>query len=447
MSVSATAVACATILSSTACSGAQGDRSHRPPHTVNVLMVDNPQMLDLERLTATYFTKATGIKVNFTVLPEDHLRDEGNKDFSRQSGRYDVASLSNYEVPIYAKAGWLAPLTGYAADDRSFDQNDILAPMEESLTVSRQVYAEPFYGESSFLMYRKDLLAAKNLAMPAHPTWAQVASMAARLDGAAPGMKGICLRGQPGWGEVIAPLTTVVNTFGGTWFAADWNAELTSDPFKQATRFYVDLVRQHGEAKAAQAGYSECLNDMEHGRTAMWYDSTAAAGTLEQSDSPVKGDIGYAPAPVEDTTDSGWIYTWAWAVEKASQRRDDAWKFISWASSKGYENLVGNTLGWSRVPAGKRGSTYRNSQYAQVAAAFANATLNAINTVNPDFAGIQPRPTTGVQFVDIPEFSGLGDEVSQRISAAIAGRMSVDDALQQSQELAERISTKYTGSG
>ena len=83
--------------------------------------------------------------------------------------------------------------------------------MQESLTgEDGKIYGEPFYGESSFLMYRKDLLQAKGITMPAKPTWQDVAAIAAKLDGAKPGMKGICLRGLPGWGEVMAPLTTVV---------------------------------------------------------------------------------------------------------------------------------------------------------------------------------------------------------------------------------------------
>ena len=120
-------------------------------------------------------------------------------------------------------------------------------------------------------MYRKDVFDAKGLTMPAHPTWTEVAELAARADGAEPGMKGICLRGLPGWGELIAPLTTVVNTMGGTWFTEDWKPRLTSPEFKKATEFYVDLVRKHGERGASQSGYAECLNNMTQGKTAMWY--------------------------------------------------------------------------------------------------------------------------------------------------------------------------------
>lgn len=225
-------------------SGSGGD-------AVNVLMVNNPQMVELQKLTAAHFTKATGIKVNFTVLPENDVRDKISQDFANQAGQYDVATLSNYEIPIYARNGWLHEMNTYVAKDGAYDEQDVLKPMRQSLTGDDdKLYGQPFYGESSFLMYRKDVFEAKGLTMPPHPTWTQVADLAAEADGAEPGMKGICLRGLPGWGEVMAPLTTVVNTFGGTWFDKDWKARLDSPEWKQAVTFYVDLVREHGESGA-----------------------------------------------------------------------------------------------------------------------------------------------------------------------------------------------------
>ncbi|MEY9874608.1 ABC-type glycerol-3-phosphate transport system substrate-binding protein [Streptacidiphilus sp. MAP12-33] len=440
--ITGTAVLCGSLLA--ACSGAGGaGGGGGGAHSINVLMVNNPQMVDLQKLTADNFTKSTGIKVNFTVLPENDVRDKITQDFSSQAGQYDVASISNYETPIYAKNGWLAPLTSEAASDTAFDQNDILPNIRKSLTVNGQVYAEPFYGESSFLMYRKDVFAAKGLTMPANPTWNQVADLAAKADGAQPGMKGICLRGQVGWGEMLAPLTTVVNTMGGTWFDKDWNAQLTSPAFTKATNFYVNLVRSHGEAGAAQAGFAECLNDMQQSKVAMWYDATSAAGLLEASDSPVAGKVGFVPAPVDQTKSSGWLYTWAWGVQKASRNQSDAWKFISWASSKQYEQLVGTTLGWSRVPAAKRASTYTDPQYLSAASAFAQQTETALNSADPDNPGVQPRPAPGIQFVGIPEFTDLGTQVSQQINAAVAGQITVEQALRNSQGLAQKVAAKY----
>ncbi|WP_282797603.1 sugar ABC transporter substrate-binding protein [Streptomyces sp. CC224B] len=420
-------------------SGSGGD-------AVNVLMVNNPQMVELQKLTAAHFTRRTGIKVRFTVLPENDVRDKISQDFANQAGQYDVATLSNYEIPIYARNGWLRELGGYARKDRAFDQRDILKPMRDSLTgADGELYGQPFYGESSFLMYRKDVFAKAGLTMPKRPTWRQVADLAAKVDGAEKGMKGICLRGLPGWGEVMAPLTTVVNTFGGTWFDKDWTARLDSPAFERATRFYVDLVREHGQSGAAQSGYAECLNNLTQGKTAMWYDATAAAGSLEADSSPVKGRIGYVAAPVERTENSGWLYTWAWGVQKASRNPGKAWKFISWASGKEYERLVGEKIGWSNVPAGKRASTYADPRYRREAAAFQGVTRAAIAGARPRDPGVQPRPAPGIQFVGIPEFTDLGTKVSQEISAAIAGRTSVESALARSQDLAEKISEEYEG--
>ncbi|KQU68108.1 sugar ABC transporter substrate-binding protein [Phycicoccus sp. Root101] len=415
--------------------------------SINVLMVNNPQMVDLQKLTAENFTKKTGIRVNYTVLPENDVRDKISQEFSSQAGQYDVASLSNFEIPIYAKAKWIAPLDEYLAKDTAFDQGDILKPMTTSLSSDGKVYGEPFYGESSFLMYRKDVLEKKGITMPAKPTWQEVADIAAKVDGAEPGMKGICLRGQPGWGQIFAPLTTVVNTFGGTWFEKNWTPGVSSPEFKQAVQFYVDLVRAHGEKGAPQAGFTECLNNLVQGNVAMWYDATSAAGSLEADDSPTKGKFGYAPAPVVKTDSAGWLYAWSWSIQQASTKKDNAWKFISWASSKEYEELVGSQLGWTKVPAGKRASTYENADYLKVASAFAEPTRSAIEAADPENPGAQPRPAIGIQFVDIPEFPDLGTQVSQDVSSAIAGKTTVNEALDKGQQLAEDVAERYQSRG
>lgn len=424
----------------------QGSGAATSDTTINVLMVNNPQMTDLQSLTADNFTKETGITVKYTVLPENDMRDKASQEFTNQAGQYDVATLSNFEIPIYSKNGWLASMDDISAyqSDKEFNQADIFPAMTASLKgPDGKLYGEPFYGESSFLMYRKDVLEKQGVTMPDNPTWQQVAAAAAKVDGAEPGMKGICLRGQPGWGELGAPLTTVVNTFGGTWFDKDWNAQVNSPEFKEATNFYVDLVKKHGEVGAAQAGFTECLTALQQSKVAMWYDATSAAGSLEADGSPVAGKIGYAQAPVNKTKSSGWLYTWAWAIEKKSANQDAAWKFISWASSQKYEELVGAKLGWPKVPAGKRESLYKNADYTKAAGSFAKATLTALENADPTNPGVQPRPTVGIQFVDIPEFTDLGTKVSSLISGVIAGNGTVDDALNQAQTLAQQVGDSY----
>jgi sorbitol/mannitol transport system substrate-binding protein len=427
----------------TAC-GAGGGGGDSDAKSLNVLMVGNPQMVDIEKLTKDSFTKDTGIKVNYTILPENELRDKVTQDIATKAGQYDVATIGAYEVPIWSKNDWLTPLDKYA-DDSKFDKDDLIEPIVESLSgEDGKLYALPFYGESSFLMYRKDVLAKKKLTMPEHPTWDQVADIAAKVDGAEPGMKGICLRGLPGWGEMFAPLTTVVNTFGGTWFDKDWTPQVNAKPFEDAVNFYVNLVKAHGEPGAAQAGFTECLNAMSQGKVAMWYDATSAAGSLEDPKiSKVAGKVGYAFAPTKETDNAGWLWAWAWAMPKTTKKADSAAKFMEWASSKDYEELVGQKLGWARVPAGKRESTYTNPDYMKAAAAFGDITLQAIEGAKPTDPGVQPRPTVGVQFVAIPEFQDLGTKVSQDISAVMTGRGTVKEALDKGQQLAEEAAKDY----
>ena len=96
------------------------------------------------------------------------------------------------------------------------------------------------------------------------------------------------------------------------------------------------------------------------------------------------------------------------------------------------------------MPAGKRASTYSNQQYLEVASAFGDPTLSAISNADPANPGVQPRPALGIQFVGIPEFPDLGTQVSQDVSSAVAGRMTVEEVLDRGQDLAEDVAERYS---
>jgi sorbitol/mannitol transport system substrate-binding protein len=428
-------------LVASACSGAGGGGGGGGGEkTVTVATVANPQMQDIEKLSATFEKEHPDININFVILPENELRDRVTQDIATKGGQYDVVTIGTFEAPQWAKNGWIENLGPYTSKDSSYDAADLIPAVSKALSFENNLHAVPFYGESSFLMYRKDLFDKAGLKMPAQPTWDQVAGFARKLHDPKKNMAGICLRGLPGWGELFAPLNTVVNTFGGAWYDQNWNAQLTSAPFKQATQFYVDLVKQAGEPGAPNAGFTECLTAYSQGHAAMWYDATVAASLLEDpKSSKVAGKNGYAPAPVKETDWSGWLWAWSLAMPSTSKNKDAAWEFMSWATSKDYIKLVGNELGWARVPPGSRLSTYQIPEYKKAAAAFADLTVKAINQADINNAGTQPRPYTGVQYVGIPEFQSLGTSVAQEISAAIAGRQTVDQALTKGQAQAEQV--------
>nr|WP_166641329.1 sugar ABC transporter substrate-binding protein [Amycolatopsis sp. SID8362] len=431
----------ATSLLATGCAGAGSIGTGNS--TLVIAIVANPQMKDAISL-APEFEKATGINLKFVSLPENQARAKITASTATEGGEFDVVMISNYEAPQWAANGWLENLEPHMAATPGYDEGDFIPSIKQSLSYENQMYAVPFYGESSFLAYRKDLFEKAGLTMPAKPTWQQVAEFAAKLDDKANGVAGICLRGKPGWGESLAPFSTVANTFGAQYFDKDWNAKLTSPEFKAAANFYVNLIREHGEVGASSAGFSECGTRYTQGQAAMWYDATVMAGTNEDpASSKIVGKSGYAPAPVVRTQASGWLYTWALGIPKVAKDKDAAWKFMAWMTDKAYVRKVGQTYGWNRVPPGVRQSTYDIPDYAKAAAAYAKPTLDGIADANQRKAMANPVPYPGIQFVGIPEFQDLGTRVSQQLSAAIAGRESVDDALKQSQDYAQTVGDSY----
>jgi sorbitol/mannitol transport system substrate-binding protein len=412
--------------------------------TLVIAIVSNPQMNDAIALSNQFEQANPGVKLKFVSLPENEARAKITASTATQGGEFDAVMISNYETPQWAANGWLENLEPYIAATPGYDENDFIPSIRSSLSYQGSMYAVPFYGESSLLAYRKDLFQQAGLTMPAHPTWQQIAGFAAKLDNKAAGVAGICLRGDPGWGENLAPLDTVVNTFGGRWFDQNWNAQLTSPQFRAAAQFYVNLVRQYGEVGASSAGFSECGTQYDQGQAAMWYDSTVMAGTNEDpSSSKIVGKSGYVAAPVEQTKSSGWLYTWSLAIPKVAKDKQDAWKFLAWMTDKQFVQTVAKADGWNAVPPGCRLSTYQIPQYQEAAKAYAQVTLDSIDAAQDSNVRTQPVPYTGIQFVGIPEFQDLGTRVSQELSAAIAGQITVDQALDQSQKYAQTVGDSY----
>jgi sorbitol/mannitol transport system substrate-binding protein len=413
--------------------------------SINVAIVDNPQMKDIAKLTPSLFTAKTGIKVNYTVLDEGTLRQVTTRDVAAGGRQFDVAMIGPYEAPQFGKDGNLVDLTPQASSDSAYNVNDLIPAVRNALSADGKLYASPFYGESSFLMYRKDILKKAGITLPARPTWDQVAAAARKVN--SPQMAGICLRGKPGWGDLGASFTTVLNTFGGTWWSAKPDgsvdkAQVDQPAFKQALQFYVNLIHDAGEKDAANSSFNECLSQYKDGKVAMWYDATVAAGLLEASDSPVKGKNGYAAAPVEKTGASGWLWSWALAIPKTSSKEDLAWKYVSWATGPEYLKEAGAKIpgGWAALPPGTRKSTYEIPQYKKAAAAFAQPTLTSIASAPITNPGTTKRPgLPGVQYVGIPQFQDVGNQCTQQFSAVIAGRSKIDDALKNCQQIASQV--------
>src|SRR5579872_1487899 len=417
--------------------------------TVTVAVVSNPLITgQMIPLTQSVFEKQNpGITVKFVTYTEGDLRAAIEKDVSTHSNAFNVVMIGPYEAPLFAKNGWLTDLsTQYISSDTSYDAGDLLPPIAKALSYKGDLYAVPFYGESSMMYYNKQMFAQAGLRMPTHPTWQQIQQFAAKLN--QPGkVSGICLRGLAGWGDNMAALDTVVNTFGGQWFDMNWKPQLTSPAFEQAANFYVNLIRNYGEPGASADSFNQLLTLYGQGKCAMWYDATVAATSIATTYPAVYAQTGYAFAPVNVTQSSGWLWTWSLGIPQGTANAGAAWKFVHWATSKQYDQLVASKYGWSAVPPGTRTSLYNTPQYQQAAAPFASITLQSIDSVDPTKPTLNPVPYVGIQYVDIPQFESLGLQVAQQIAGAIAGTESVSQALQAGQAAASQYTPAQLSGG
>lgn len=409
---------------------------------ISVGMVGNPQMVELQNLLPDFNARYPNIKVNLLILPENEIRATVTTDVATGAGTFDVATVGMYEVPQWAANGWIDEVGTTLDANPEYDSADFFDSIRDGLSYEGKLYAAPFYGESSSLFYRKDLFEAAGLEMPLHPTWDQVYEFAKTLHKPDEEQYGICLRGLPGWGEQGAPLGTVINTFGGRWYDAEWNEQITSPESSEAIRFYIDLVTNYGQPGAISSGFTECQTLWIQGKTAMWYDATSPSDVIfDITKNPFADRIGIVFAPTKVVDPSGWLWAWAFALESVSQNKEAAYKFLEWATSKDYPQLVFDSTGtWGGVPSGHRKSLYENPGYAEFGAPFNDVVLESLATVDPlNATNFDDTPYVGIQFVQIPEFQGLGTSCTQEFAGAMAGDQSADDAIAKCGQYADEV--------
>jgi sorbitol/mannitol transport system substrate-binding protein len=404
--------------------------------TLTIATVNNGDMIRMQGLTSNFTAKNPDITVNWVTLEENVLRQRVTTDIATKGGQFDILTIGTYEVPIWGKQNWLVPLDKLGS---SYDAGDLLPKIRDADTVDGKLYAAPFYGESSFTMYRTDLFKKAGLTMPNAPTWAFVIDAAKKLTDKSAGVYGICLRGKAGWGENMAFLTAMANSYGARWFDEKWQPQFNTPEWKTTLTTYVNLMHDAGPPGASSNGFNENLALFNAGKCGMWIDATVAASFVtDPKQSRVADNVGFALAPNDGLgKNANWLWAWNLAIPAGSKKVDAAEKFIAWATSKEYADLVAAKEGWARVPPGTRTSLYQNAEY-QKAAPFAKLTLDSIDSADPNHPTVKPVPYVGVQYAAIPEFQGIGTAVGQQFSAALAGSTSVDAALAAAQSQTER---------
>jgi sorbitol/mannitol transport system substrate-binding protein len=423
-----------------ACSAVALTGSAAAQTTLTIATVNNSDMVRMQGLTDDFTSKHPDIALKWVTLEENVLRQNVTQDIATGGGQYDVITIGTYEVPIWAKQGWLVALDDLPAE---YNVDDLLPSIRAGLSSDGKLYAVPFYGESSFVNYRTDLAEAAGITIPDEPTWDDIKAAAAAMHDPENDVYGVCLRGKPGWGENMAFLTTMANSYGARWFDEDWKPQFDSPEWKAVLTDYIDVLTKYGPPGPTSNGYNENLTLFLQGQCALRIDATVSGSALvDPNQSTVADKVAFTLAPdAGKGKRANWLWAWALAIPSSSDAADAAKTFLAWATGPDYDDLVAASEGIANAPPGTRTSLYENPEYL-AAAPFAQMTIDSINAADPTAPTVDPVPYTGVQFVAIPEFQGLGTAVGQIFSDALAGNKTVDEALAEAQATATKTMTE-----
>ena len=439
--------------------------------TIQVAVVDHPTMDLIQSLTEEFFTEPTGIEVEFITLVEQTLRELVSADAVPQD-HFEVFMIDPFTASQFGANGWIQDLAPLAADNQAYNLDGFIpslldinrsSPVYDGFSSVRRdrigqrgedLFSVPFFAESSIIMFNQEVMDDAGINFPEAPTWQEIADIARQFDSEA--TTGICLNGIPEWNQLGAALTTVVNTFGGTWWESNDDGtpgqpqiNQSDSGFRTATEFYLNLATDYGTDNFAETGFAQCLEQFQNGGAAIWYDTTAAAPLLESANSPVAGNVGYARAPIAQTDASGALWTWGLAVPVVADVPDAAQEFALWATSPDTIELMAELApnGWNDpavIGAATRSSHFEIPEFQEATDPYGDIVFAELTAADPDNPGTTPRPgTSGIQYVGIPEFQDAATECSVEFATAVEGWITIDEALDNCQAIAQEIADAY----
>jgi len=413
--------------------------------TINIALANNPLSQALERIARTEYS-ADGVTVNIAVLPENDLRQRLTTEASTGGTTYDMFYIGPYEANTWARNGWLENLEPYfnalPADVLAwYDRDDLIQGMVGSLSLDGDSYALPFYGESSFIMYNKELFAEKGLVMPDEPTWDEIYELAKAIHDPSRGIVGMTMRGAPGWGMSGAPFVTIVNAFGGRFYDMNWNATIDTPEQRGAWKMYKKILKEAGQEDILSYTYNECIALMQSGKAGIYYDATSIAPPLESAESSIAGKVGYVMPPHQKKkTNTAWLWNWAMGINPKSSdaKKRAVFDFMLWATSKDFVKMTVDMdpTGASTPPA-SRSSTYALPVYAR--APYADMTLRTLESTDFTNPTLQPVPYVGLQYIAIPEFADAGTKMTEYLADYVVDKISLDEAIQKTSDVFNQV--------
>ena len=400
--------------------------------TINVMLENHPASTAIKELIPE-FEELTGIKVNCEILPYEEMPAKILLGFSQQSADYDIVMNDSLSMSGYVANDYIYALDDFVANDainQFVDLDDFVPTYINTMKRDGVLYGLPVYGESTFLMYRKDLFEEYNLEVPT--TMEELIECAKTIYEATDGeIAGITMRGQQGI-HVLYTWSGFLWGNGGRWFDEEGKMDLASPEAIEAAQVYADLLNNYGPLGYANFGWQENRLLFQEGKAAMTIDATVNGAYCEDpSESNIVGKVGYAPVPAfEGAKQYGGQHSLAvhpMYLSKFSPNPEAAFLFMSWAMSPEVQSKSMEIEPHSGVTSL---SAMESDAFQELYGAFKDGMLAALAEANPNYT---PQNEQAQEIIS---------RVGAAMSEVLAGTKTAEEALT---KVNEEVNTEVLG--
>jgi len=383
------------------------------------------------------FEKLTGIKVQYTIVPEDEYFEKVTMDLMSKAGAFDAFMVGAYHTWTYAPGGGMEPLEDYinnpALTSGDYDWEDIFPSLRKSLQWNLtpggglgegHQWAIPWGFEINAMYYRGDRFNRFGIEVPR--TWPELAEAAKKLTGTIDGKKvyGLAARGSLSWATIHPGYLTGFATYGGRDFDKDLKCTINSPQGIEFTDMWVQMVKESGPPGWPVQTWMENISDFQAGLASINVDADIGVPLMATPDSEELWDkendvskLLIAPPPVGPNGDfvtNMWI--WSLAMNSASKNKVGAWLWIQWATGK--DMLKQATVEhWLDNPI--RQSVVDNPAYQEKMKKYPTYLDTLALTV----------PKSGIYFSPEPEYAFVGDRWAAALHEIYSGNKDTKSAL------------------
>jgi multiple sugar transport system substrate-binding protein len=381
---------------------------------------------------AEEFEGTTGITLNVEVYDEPTMRNKFILDCNSKMGNYDVVATQFWYLPEYNQTNWLEVLDGYIADKADKEWNSLSHIPDSVLGMFKnsdgKLISVPVSSTAGVLIYRKDLFTKYSIPQP--KTTDDVLAAAKALKGKEDGVYPFVGRGDSSSGS-FGTSAGWAWAYGARVMDEKGNVTVNTPEMKKAMTDFVDLMSNYAPADAAAMGWDTMSEMYRQGKAAMNFEMSGFVSAYANKETSSVADV-LGCSVIKGATGNAaqWMYGEGLGISSFSKNKDAAWLFLQWRNSldiaeKEVENSIRFDMPDSRI--------YDTESYKEKTKQINFFTENLSEIMGSIDARYWPAT---------PQFDKVAEAFQQKISLAIAGKVTVDQALTQAQTAVETVLKK-----